>query len=161
MSIISGLSGLSTLSLAGKVVSGIASGASEFASMLASAGDDSQSSSTSQIGDAVASTDSSSSSKTSSSLDEFMAYMKLSPGEKLRKSVMDDMDVTQDQLNAMPADDRERIEREIAERIKEKVTQQASEGNDVTTRVANLAQQQLQRVQASSGTSGAHISLFS
>ena len=39
------------------------------------------------------------------------------------------MDVTQEQLDAMPAEDRERIENEIAQRIREKITQQADAGS--------------------------------
>lgn len=127
MNIIDGLSGIG---LATKLVRGVVAGASEFASYLANASSASATTSgTSEApSGAVASTGGAAQSG-GSPLDEFLAYMKLSPGEKLRHSVMQDMDVTQEQLDAMPAEDRERIENEIAQRIREKITQQADAGS--------------------------------
>ncbi|MDF3934428.1 hypothetical protein P3W75_17505, partial [Pseudomonas citronellolis] len=129
MNIIDGLSGIG---LATKLVRGVVAGASEFASYLANASATSASATTSGTSDAdagaVASTGAASQGGTGS-LDQFLAYMKLSPGEKLRYSVMQDMNVTQDQLDAMPAEERERVENEIAQRIREKITQQADSGS--------------------------------
>lgn len=126
------ISGLSALNLAGKVVRGIAAGASEFASLLAEAGSAADSGSTSGTSGASAgavASSASAASDTGGALDDFLAYMKLSPGEKLRYGVMKEMNVTQDQLDAMSPEDREKVENEIAQRIREKIKLQADAGN--------------------------------
>lgn len=126
------INSLSALSLAGKVVRGVAAGASEFASLLAQAGSASSSGTTSGTGGSAAAAVASSGSvagQSGSPLDDFLAYMKLSPGEKLRYGVMKEMKLTQEQLDAMPPEERQKVEDEIAQRIREKIKLQADSGS--------------------------------
>lgn len=123
------INGFSMLSLAAKVVRGVAAGASEFAGLLAEAGSGSTTSGTGgSSGGAVASaTDASENS--GSSLEDFLAYMKLSPGEKLRYGVMQEMNLSQAQLDAMSPTERDKAESEIARRLRDKVELQAAAGS--------------------------------
>jgi hypothetical protein len=52
------------------------------------------------------------------SADEFKDYMAMSPAEKMRYSIMNDLGITQEQLDAMPPEQRAAIEKKIADLMK-------------------------------------------
>lgn len=52
---------------------------------------------------------------------EFSDYMKKSPAEQMRDQILKSMGLTEEQLKAMPAKEREKIEEKIKEMIKTKV----------------------------------------
>lgn len=54
--------------------------------------------------------------------DEFLAYMKKTPEERLRDSILKSMGMTEEDLEGMPPEQRQAIEKKIAEIIKEKLT---------------------------------------
>ncbi|HSB96696.1 MAG TPA: hypothetical protein VLC91_09615, partial [Spongiibacteraceae bacterium] len=57
-------------------------------------------------------------STTKTTADEFQQYMAMSPAEKMRYSVMSDLNITQEQLDAMPADQRALVEKKIEDLMK-------------------------------------------
>ncbi len=56
-----------------------------------------------------------------SATDQFMDFMDKSWEEKVRAMILKDLDMTEEQLAALPADEREKIEAKILERIKAEV----------------------------------------
>lgn len=52
-----------------------------------------------------------------SSLDEFRKYMEMSPAEKIRYGVLNELGITEEQLAALPPEQREAMEKKIAEMI--------------------------------------------
>jgi hypothetical protein len=67
---------------------------------------------------------------TTSAAEEFKKYMAMSPAEKLRYSLLEEMGITEEQLAAMPADERAQIEKKIEALIKERLGLQASDDVD-------------------------------
>jgi len=61
------------------------------------------------------------SSATSSATDEFQKYMQMSPAEKIRYNMLQQMGLTEDSLKALPPQQQGQIEAEIANRIKEQL----------------------------------------
>ncbi len=57
--------------------------------------------------------------------EEFLEYAQMTPAERMRANVLQEMNLTEDQLKSMDAETREKIENEIRERIKEKVENSA------------------------------------
>jgi len=55
---------------------------------------------------------------TKSTADEFKDYMAMSPAEKMRYSIMNDLGITQKQLDAMPPEQRAAIEKKIEDLMK-------------------------------------------
>lgn len=58
--------------------------------------------------------------------EEFLEEARKSPAERIRAAVLEEMGVTEEELEAMSAEQREAFEKQIADRIKDKV-EQASE----------------------------------
>ena len=60
---------------------------------------------------------------------EFMALSKMTPAERLRQEMLEEMGLTEDSLKALPQEQREAIEEEIRRAVKERIgideTQQA------------------------------------
>jgi hypothetical protein len=54
---------------------------------------------------------------------DFMAYAKMTPAEKMRASILGSMGFTEDNLKAMDPKDREKVEAKIEEMIRQKVQQ--------------------------------------
>lgn len=67
-----------------------------------------------------ASIDSESDSKTASAADKFLEYMELSPEERMRQDILEQMELTEEDLAKMSPDERKAVEEEIAQRIKDK-----------------------------------------
>ena len=61
-------------------------------------------------------------SKPSKAVDDFLAYMKKTPEQRLREQILKAMDLTEEDLEGMPPEQRKAIEEKIAEIIKEKLT---------------------------------------
>ena len=52
---------------------------------------------------------------------DFMAYAKMTPAEKMRASILGSMGLTEDDLKAMDPKEREKVEAKIKDMIKQKV----------------------------------------
>lgn len=63
--------------------------------------------------------------ETNTALEEFKAYMAMTPGEKIRDSILKEMGLTEDDIKDMPPEQQETVEKEIAERMKERSEIQA------------------------------------
>lgn len=55
----------------------------------------------------------------------FLEYMDMTPGERMRATILGELGYTEEQLKALPPKEREKIEQEIRERIKEKIENSA------------------------------------
>jgi predicted phage-related endonuclease len=53
--------------------------------------------------------------------DEFLAYQKMTPAEKMRAAMLAKLGVTEEQLKAMSPEDRKKIEDQMKDMIKEQV----------------------------------------
>lgn len=53
----------------------------------------------------------------SGALDEFRKYMEMTPAEKIRHGVLSELGITEEQLAALPPEQREAIDKKIAEMI--------------------------------------------
>jgi hypothetical protein len=58
--------------------------------------------------------------------DEFLKYAKMSPAERIRAAILEELGISEEELESMGAAEREAMEKQIAEKIKEKI-EQASE----------------------------------
>jgi hypothetical protein len=58
---------------------------------------------------------------TKSAKDEFLDYQKMTPAEKMRAAMLAKLGVTEEQLKAMSAEDRQKIEDKMKDMIKEQV----------------------------------------
>lgn len=56
---------------------------------------------------------------------EFLEYAQKSPAERIRDAILKEMGLTEEQLDGMGAEQREAMEKAIAEKLKEKIEQQA------------------------------------
>jgi hypothetical protein len=54
----------------------------------------------------------------SSAADEFQKYVEMSPAEKIRYNMLQDLGLTEDELKALPPQEQDKIETAIADRIK-------------------------------------------
>lgn len=52
-----------------------------------------------------------------SAVDEFMAYMNMTPAEKMRDKILKEVGMTEDELESLPPEQRAAAEREIAEKL--------------------------------------------
>ncbi|HEY4344629.1 MAG TPA: hypothetical protein VGN05_09815, partial [Parvibaculum sp.] len=57
--------------------------------------------------------------KADSVKEEFLAYAKMSPMERLRASILKQMGLTEDSLKSMPSEERLKVENAIKEKVKE------------------------------------------
>ncbi|NMG36058.1 hypothetical protein GRF61_16545 [Azoarcus sp. TTM-91] len=62
-------------------------------------------------------------------LADFRDYMEKTPAERMRDAILRDMGLTEEDLAAMPAEERAAVEDEIAERIKDKLLAQGVEAD--------------------------------
>jgi TPP-dependent pyruvate/acetoin dehydrogenase alpha subunit len=62
-----------------------------------------------------------------SPVDEFLEIARQSPAERIRAAILEEMGITEDELENMGAAEREAMEKAIAERIKEKVLDTAEQ----------------------------------
>lgn len=53
--------------------------------------------------------------------DKFLEYMKMTPAERMAASILEEMGISKEELEAMPPEQRKAIEDTIRERIKEKL----------------------------------------
>jgi hypothetical protein len=53
--------------------------------------------------------------------EEFLSYARMSPMERMRASILKSMNMTEDDLNAMSADARKKVEQKIEELIKQEI----------------------------------------
>ncbi|MDE3735696.1 MULTISPECIES: hypothetical protein [Pseudomonas] len=60
-------------------------------------------------------------------VEKFQEYMDKSPAEKMRDAILAEMGLTQEELDAMPPEQREAVEKEIAERFQQRMEMQAKE----------------------------------
>ena len=67
-----------------------------------------------------------------SAADEFMAYMKKTPEERMRDSILKSMGMTEEELESLPPEERKAVEDKIKEIIKERITPIGTEGLHVT-----------------------------
>ncbi|WP_339485530.1 hypothetical protein [Pseudomonas sp. EL_65y_Pfl2_R95] len=72
----------------------------------------------------------SSSGSGSAALDEFKKYMDMTPAEKMRDSILKELGLTEDELDAMPPEQQSAIEEKIVQRIKERSEVAISGGGD-------------------------------
>lgn len=56
-----------------------------------------------------------------SAKDEFLDYQKMTPAQKMRAAMLSKLGVTEEQLKAMSPEDRQKIEEQMKEMIKEQV----------------------------------------
>jgi ABC-type lipoprotein release transport system permease subunit len=61
--------------------------------------------------------------KTDTAVDDFMAYAKMTPAQKMRAAILGSMNLTEDQLKGMDPKERAKVEEKIKEMIQEKVEQ--------------------------------------
>lgn len=54
-----------------------------------------------------------------SALEEFLAYMALSPAEKIRARLLKEMNLTEEELRELPPEEKQKIEAIIAQRIRD------------------------------------------
>lgn len=62
--------------------------------------------------------------------EEFLTYMKKTPLQRMREAILKEMGLTEDELKAMPPEQRAAAEAAIAERIKDRMLMQAKEYAD-------------------------------
>ncbi|BCJ89270.1 hypothetical protein IZ6_00050 [Terrihabitans soli] len=62
-----------------------------------------------------------------SPVDEFLEIARQSPAERIRAAILDEMGISEEELEAMPDEAREAAEKQIAERIKDKLLEKAQE----------------------------------
>ena len=55
--------------------------------------------------------------------EDFLEYARMTPAERIRASILDEMGITEEELEQMGPEERKAIEKVIAERTKEKVEQ--------------------------------------
>ncbi|MFI8479090.1 hypothetical protein ACIGCM_00760 [Pseudomonas sp. NPDC078700] len=72
----------------------------------------------------------SSSGSGSAALDEFKKYMDMTPAEKMRDSILKELGLTEEELDAMPPEQQTAVEEKIVQRIKERSEVAISGGND-------------------------------
>jgi len=72
-------------------------------------------------GTTTGSTDGSSAVGSKSAKDEFLDYAKLTPAQKMRAAMLSKLKVTEEELKAMPRKERQEIEDQIKELIKQQV----------------------------------------
>lgn len=53
--------------------------------------------------------------------DEFLGYARMSPLERMRASILKNMNLTEDDLNAMPSEVRKKVEEKIEELVKQQI----------------------------------------
>lgn len=56
-----------------------------------------------------------------SAQDEFLGYARMTPAQKMRAAILSGMKITEDELAAMSLEDRQKIEDQIKEIIKDKI----------------------------------------
>ena len=61
---------------------------------------------------------------------KFLEYMSLTPEERLYRSILEEMGLTEEQLAALPPEERARIEREIQEKIQERLIRQSETASE-------------------------------
>ncbi|MEG1040736.1 MAG: hypothetical protein RSE94_12545 [Pseudomonas sp.] len=54
----------------------------------------------------------------SSAVQEFRDYMALSPAEKIKEKLLNELGITQEEFDALPPEEKDKIERKIAEQMK-------------------------------------------
>lgn len=77
------------------------------------------SSSTSSVSSASVSAPASS--KSSSAIAEFLEYQKMTPEEKLRDAILKKLDMTEEELAALPPEERAKVEEKIKEMMKQEI----------------------------------------
>lgn len=65
-----------------------------------------------------------------SAVEKFQEYMDKSPAEKMRDAILAEMGLTQEELDAMPPEEREAVENEIAERFQQRMEMQAKQAEE-------------------------------
>lgn len=70
-----------------------------------------------------------------SAKDKFLDYMKMTPAERMAASILEEMGISKEDLEAMPPEQRKAIEDTIRERIKEKMK---AEGGDQKGQLADV-----------------------
>ncbi|WP_442108989.1 hypothetical protein [Pseudomonas sp. NUPR-001] len=55
---------------------------------------------------------------TSSAVQEFRDYMALSPAEKIKEKLLNELGITKEEFDALPPEEKDKIERKIAEQMK-------------------------------------------
>lgn len=70
---------------------------------------------------------------------EFREYMDKSPAERMRDVILREMGLTEEQLEALPPEQREAVEKEIAARISERLLLQAERELEAASRRIELA----------------------
>lgn len=67
-----------------------------------------------------------------SAADEFLEFMQMSPAEKIRALIVGEMGLTEEEIQAMSPEEREKIEAKIAERIKQRMEQEIEKKTGAT-----------------------------
>jgi hypothetical protein len=73
--------------------------------------------STSQSADEIAAGSESTGASKPSAVDQFMAYMNMTPAEKMRDKILKEVGMTEEELENLPPEQRAAAEREIAEKL--------------------------------------------
>ena len=66
----------------------------------------------------------------SDAVTRFLEFMSLTPEERLYQQILKDMGLTEEQLAALPPEERMRVEREIQQKMEERLALQASNRTD-------------------------------
>ena len=101
--------------------------------------------------------------KPATAAEEFRAFMAMTPAEKIRYSMLQEMGLTEDDVKAMPPEQQQKIEEAIAERIQQQAQANALAGatQSIGATAANAAAQLFQTIQAGSAAQPPHLDLYS
>lgn len=71
-------------------------------------------------------------------LAEFREYMSKSPEQRMIEAILKELGITQEELNAMPPEERAAVENSIAAKIRERLeAQEQKKANELTTKMAH------------------------
>ncbi len=73
------------------------------------------------VSSSTSSSTASTASKSSNAIAEFLEYQKMSPEEKLRDAILKKLDMTEEELAALPPEERAKVEEQIKEMMKQEI----------------------------------------
>jgi hypothetical protein len=101
-----------------------------------------------------------SSAATGSATDEFQKYMQMTPAEKIRYNMLQEMGLTEDSVKALPPQEQQKIETAIADRIKQELGANANaNGPQSSQGLAAGLFQSIQALQSTAANNAARSSV--
>lgn len=71
--------------------------------------------------------------------EEFFEYMRMTPAQRMREAILREMGLSEEALESLPPEEREKVEAEIAERIRARMLLQAEEAAESTATALKTA----------------------